>query len=76
VVKSRYNQRMDLERSILQEFLSSEDMPNVNTQEAREIFATDQLLQLGQFLLIQDDSSTSSKRTTEENANESNETPL
>ncbi|KAL7072565.1 hypothetical protein ACQ4LE_007705 [Meloidogyne hapla] len=52
VVKNRYNQGMDLERSILQEFLASEDMPNVNTQEAREIFATDQLLQLesGWFL--------------------------
>ncbi|CAK5084011.1 unnamed protein product [Meloidogyne enterolobii] len=51
VVKNRYNQGMDLERSILQEFLASEDMPDVNTSEAREIFATDQLLQLGQFLL-------------------------
>jgi len=43
---------MDLERSILQEFLASEDMPDVNTPEAREIFATDQLLQLGQFLFL------------------------
>nr|CAD2181533.1 unnamed protein product [Meloidogyne enterolobii] len=52
VVKNRYNQGMDLERSILQEFLASEDMPDVNTPEAREIFATDQLLQLesGWFL--------------------------
>uniref|UniRef100_A0A914N9J3 Polycystin cation channel PKD1/PKD2 domain-containing protein n=1 Tax=Meloidogyne incognita TaxID=6306 RepID=A0A914N9J3_MELIC len=38
VVKNRYNQGMDLERSILQEFLASEDMPDVNTPEAREIF--------------------------------------
>uniref|UniRef100_A0A1I8BTI0 PKD_channel domain-containing protein n=1 Tax=Meloidogyne hapla TaxID=6305 RepID=A0A1I8BTI0_MELHA len=76
VVKNRYNQGMDLERSILQEFLASEDMPNVNTQEAREIFATDQLLQLGQFLLLQDGSSNSSKCTTEEEAPGNNETPL
>ncbi|KAF7635170.1 PKD_channel domain-containing protein [Meloidogyne graminicola] len=47
VVKNRYNQGMDLERSILQEFLASEDMPNANTAEAREIFATEHLLQLG-----------------------------
>lgn len=49
MVKSRYNQGMVVERSALQEFLASAEMPNSNSQEAREIFSTDQMLRLGRF---------------------------
>jgi hypothetical protein len=40
---------MVVERSALQEFLASAEMPNSNSQEAREIFSTDQMLRLGRF---------------------------
>lgn len=46
IVKSRYNQGLAVEKSTLQEFLASEELPSANSQEAREIFATDQLLRI------------------------------
>jgi hypothetical protein len=49
VVKSRYNQGMTVQRSSLQEFLASTELPSANSQAAREIFATDQLLRLGRL---------------------------
>uniref|UniRef100_A0A914I5N2 Polycystin cation channel PKD1/PKD2 domain-containing protein n=1 Tax=Globodera rostochiensis TaxID=31243 RepID=A0A914I5N2_GLORO len=46
VVKNRHNPALDVQRSTLQEFLASSEMPNANTHEARELFAADQLLRL------------------------------
>ncbi|KAL3087967.1 hypothetical protein niasHT_006628 [Heterodera trifolii] len=46
VVKNRHNPNLAVQKSTLHEFLASSETPRADTDEARELFAADQLLRL------------------------------
>ncbi|KAI1718490.1 polycystin cation channel domain-containing protein [Ditylenchus destructor] len=52
VVKERYNQGLEEERSTLHEFLASSDSPNTDSPEARELYSAERLLQLDDSWLL------------------------